>query len=331
MPGLLLRTAAVSARISPSHVLKARRMFAQPVVPPVPEHRNRLPYDLEREIIEFAAHCFPGFAPTLALVSRRAQAWVEAIIYHTIVLDFPLLTTILFLRTVDARPAGFFSKRVKNLCITTMVPYSHAQRVLAVCTNLDSLTCWTDGILPFLTVRENPPVAHSLQRLSIKLGEMQGRTGGYGQPYRDSSFLRSLFKLPVFQRLTHLDVVHPPAGVTAEDWTSILSLPALTHLSLGDLGIAQHHTLLPALVPILDESPTLEVLVLISSQHLFRLSLKALDVRDPRLVVLSQFHEGSSVKEYWESVRRGERDFWTLPEDLVKIRRKEGTYDPIWA
>jgi hypothetical protein len=304
----------------------------RPIKSSVPDPQNRLPEDLEREIIELTARCFPGFAPTLALVSKQAQAWVERIIYNTVILDYPLKTPLLFLRTIESRPASFFASHVKNLYITSMVPYPHAQRALSVCTSVVSLTCWTDagpqkrGIFPPLISKKNLKPFHRLERLSVDLDSVIGTDFCSGHPVSFS--LHSIFQHHVFKHVTHLEVVNPPGGRSTGEWDSLLDLPSLTHLALGTL-YSSHVSLIPSLVTLLEESETLNVLVLITVDATFIDHLKAKEIRDPRLVVMRRFHEGLGVREYWRAVRKNERTFWSLPEALVGRMMQEGSVDPM--
>lgn len=72
MPALLRRiTVSLSTRLVSSTI----KIKQRPTKVIAPEHFNRLPYDLEREILELTTYCYPEVAPKLTQVCRRAQIW----------------------------------------------------------------------------------------------------------------------------------------------------------------------------------------------------------------------------------------------------------------
>ncbi|KAF9003487.1 hypothetical protein BDZ89DRAFT_1080957 [Hymenopellis radicata] len=72
------------------------------------------PPELERHIFEEAAFSFPGQAVKLATVSRKVRAWMEHVLYGTVVLD-SVKDSALFIRTLGEKPPTFFATHVKNL------------------------------------------------------------------------------------------------------------------------------------------------------------------------------------------------------------------------
>lgn len=250
-------------------------------------------------------------ANRLSLFALLGISRIEAILYRTIVLDYPPMTTDLFIRTIESRPASFFATHVKNLYITNFVPYEQAQRLLAVCTDLTSLACWTSAGGPHtnlpLIVKSDSASFHKLRRLSISLNAL-----AFPCLSSQESFLR---------QLTHLEVVNPPMA-SAEEWKTFLTLPSLTHLALGNLYAPAHGDILPALDFLLEESTALRVLVLLSTNQPFlRLLQEDCLLQDPRVITLESFHRGMDVFEFWNSVRRHERDPWTLPEEMIMTRK----------
>ncbi|KAE9394696.1 hypothetical protein BT96DRAFT_181828 [Gymnopus androsaceus JB14] len=209
---------------------------------------------------------------------------MEWYIYETVALDHHTIGTATpFLRTIDARPAEFFSQRVKKLYISYSVTFPEAQRILAVCTGLSQLICWTESrqngwLFPYL----NPPsdsISH-LTHLSIKL-EMT-----------TSENALPSFSDEMYQNLTHLEIVLPPPvnlGIYI-DWRSLSDLPCLKHLMMGDLNSWDHFYLLPVLRSLLDFSLELETLVVVTKQSEMLEALEAENFDDPRLVILPRFN-----------------------------------------
>ncbi|KAJ6493814.1 hypothetical protein DFH09DRAFT_1450922 [Mycena vulgaris] len=274
--------------------------------PPRNGYILELPYELEREIFELTARAHPKSAPQLALVASHVQAWVEAVIYETIVLGATSDKQNLFWRTFSSRSPTFFSKNIKTLHLTTGVSYGQAQRIISVCTNLSSLTCWANP----LTSREEfcALLSPNLRRLSINASILWSPTGPTSAP--DLTH-------PLFMRLTHLEVVNPPSWF---DWTPLLdgALPNLTHLAFGDLD-AVHAPIMVEffLAALACDSPRLEMLIGVSRDEHFLSALKLAEIEDTRLVCLSSYHHPYSPTEYWDCVARREVQFWRRPDPVV--------------
>ncbi|KAJ7768759.1 hypothetical protein B0H14DRAFT_2539354 [Mycena olivaceomarginata] len=109
--------------------------------------------ELEREIFELAAASDVGEGRTrqyvgktmvtLPQVCRRAQSWIEPLIYERIqLLEWNGMDAVpQLLATIDARPANFFAAHVKHLYFPSTVPLPAVQRVLSVCTGAVSVGC----------------------------------------------------------------------------------------------------------------------------------------------------------------------------------------------
>ncbi|KAJ7621973.1 hypothetical protein DFH06DRAFT_769500 [Mycena polygramma] len=136
-----------------------------------------LPLELEREIFEVAA-AVPNYwtkqhvgdmALVLPQVCRRAQSWIEPLIYGHI--SFPLLSNspadlAMFLETIDTRPATFFATHVKYLDFDSAIPLAVVEQVLRVCTGVVNLGCrYTyTSLVPLLI-----PLPHLRRLLVAKL------------------------------------------------------------------------------------------------------------------------------------------------------------------
>ncbi|KAG5640766.1 hypothetical protein DXG03_007254 [Asterophora parasitica] len=109
--------------------------------------------EIQDEIFECAARMYRRrHAPTLALVSKSAQARVERIIYETIKLssmrDLDLSTSFYerFQYALHGRPGEFFAERVLNPCVTDDVPESEVVKILAKCTGVRNLAIWNQTV-----------------------------------------------------------------------------------------------------------------------------------------------------------------------------------------
>ncbi|KAJ7467055.1 hypothetical protein FB451DRAFT_1178298 [Mycena latifolia] len=265
-----------------------------------------LPYELEREIFELTARAHPKCAPQLALVSSYVQTWVEAVIYETIVLGAPSNKQNLFWRTFTSRPPLFFSKKIRALHLTTGVSYSQARRIISVCTNLSSLTCWANP----LTSREEfcALLSPNLRHLSVNASILWSPTGPTTGP--DLAH-------PIFERLTHLEIVNPPSWF---DWAPLLdgALPNLTHLAFGDLDAAHAPSMVDFFLAALAcDVPRLEMLIVVSRSEHFLRALELAEIKDTRILCLPSYHHPFSPTEYWDSVARREIQFWRRPDSVV--------------
>ncbi|KAF7358712.1 Zn(2)-C6 fungal-type domain-containing protein [Mycena sanguinolenta] len=135
-----------SYRVPPPAPIAQEVITGEPILPP----------ELEREIFELAA-AIPNYwtnqhvgdmALILPQVCRRAQSWIEPLIYERIALSKPTMDNYnferrlqLFLQTINTRPANFFAANVKYLYFGPSVQLPIIQHVLSVCTGVVSVGC----------------------------------------------------------------------------------------------------------------------------------------------------------------------------------------------
>lgn len=259
-----------------------------------------LPAELEREIFELVMDVCPQDAIRLCLVAKRVKIWqvlnplypplteikdrIERIMYHTIVLNLPLSRTQLFLRTVDARPAEFFSSHVKKLYMTGMVSSSAAERVLKVCTGVTDLACWT----PLGSIQSLVEMIPRLTRISVNAEVLSRVTDEV-----DLSGVTSL---------THLDIVAPRSALWA-----VPSLPSLTHLSIGNLNYMDHNPWIPVVQSLLENCKRLQALILITNDEGIHEELE-----DERVLIIPKYHHPKDLCTYWKDVWTGKGDFWDV-------------------
>ncbi|KAJ6487631.1 hypothetical protein C8R45DRAFT_253508 [Mycena sanguinolenta] len=278
--------------------------------------RVELPVELEREIFELAASTDVATALRLAVVARRVQAWVEPIIYSTVVVahapGFDYQTqysrNVLrrrvkdsskaassnqppiprFIRTIPSRPASFFARHVKSLHIGNLSELE-LLTLLSTCTGISELAWWASKVTPDIAAAFG---SIYLRRLSV-----------------DSSFSFKDLNFPTLAKITHLDLnfcnysspTLPPLG----------HFPVLTHLSVAyDMAAPPSWR-----DDVLDSCPRLRIFLLFCD-NLFLEELSGLRQRhaDIRVVVI-QRPVGSWTASWVH-------DAWPLAESIVRERRE---------
>ncbi|KAJ7502512.1 hypothetical protein B0H11DRAFT_1988849 [Mycena galericulata] len=285
-------------------------MLCSSSMSPIPKAlRLELPYELEREIFELTAYAHPKCAPQLALVARYVQTWIEAVIYETIVLGGRSNKPDLFWRTFSSRPAAFFAKNVRALHLTTGVSYSSARKIITVCTNLSSLTCWANPLASREEFRAL--LSPNLRRLSISASTLWFPNGPTALDLTH----------PIFASLTHLEVVNPPSWF---DWTPLLggALPRLTHIAFGDLDSSHTASMIPFFTAALaSDEPRIEMLIAVSRSEHFLHALELAELKDSRFICLPSYHHPFSPTEYWDGVVRRELQFWRKPNPVGVVSK----------
>ncbi|KAF7364565.1 Zn(2)-C6 fungal-type domain-containing protein [Mycena venus] len=287
-----------------------QRSYRVPVAPPtVPEEISGdpiLPPELEREIFELAA-AIPNYwteqhvgdmALILPQVCRRAQSWIEPLIYERISLP-PFNDRgdriLLFLRTIDSRPASFFAANVKYLYFDQTVQLPVIQRVLRVCTGVVSLGCYYpySSLAPLLA-----PLP--LERLLVSKLDLPST------PTHAPVWTASLTHLGLWR------VLPPDPSVIFG------ALPALTHLAV-DFNALRDSTMGTALARLLAAGPHLRCLVLATTGRVGRRvasrRLHGDRFSDPR------FYMGDSIGTGWFKVR-GVEDLFADAEGYLKRQVK---------
>lgn len=176
-----------------------------PQPPPHPPFTNSPPLDVLRHIVEIAALDDPESACSLARVSRDFQAWVEPVLYRTVVLSFKSHVTN-FETTIRTR--RILQKYVKDLVVR--FPACLPVPLLAeCCTSLESLYI---DVGDLNRLRDLPALPSSLKQITMC----------------GPSYLGSLSSLPPHSNLTHLVCVGDiPRNVDQDP----ASFPMLTHFA----------------------------------------------------------------------------------------------------
>ncbi|KAF9030081.1 hypothetical protein BDZ89DRAFT_1159476 [Hymenopellis radicata] len=112
-----------------------------------------LPVDIARNILETAAIISWRDASRLVLVSKAVRAWIDPILYHTILIYFADGCAT-FANTIRSRnDPSFFARHVKRLCVHDDIYNAQDLRcLLDVLTGLHCLAWWcdTNNLLPYI-------------------------------------------------------------------------------------------------------------------------------------------------------------------------------------
>ncbi|KAF9456252.1 hypothetical protein BDZ94DRAFT_1178124 [Collybia nuda] len=245
-----------------------------------------LPLELEREIFEWAARESLTIARRLVFVAHRVKAWVDPILYESVTL-YDRSNAVQFLSTAEAKPSHI--SYVKRLCIHCNVGYWQARRVLALCPELDNLSCWISEprLRPFLA--------------NQRLGGLSFMLSGLAYDAEDSP---PDFTNIFYSRVTHLHFTD--RWVSWVTWTGFHVLPKLTHIAfLYDItSISDDTKVTNAISDILSTCPSLILCALIYTHSL---SSKFDSIEDPRFVAV---HVPQAAFGKGEDLLRRKTDIW---------------------
>ncbi|KAF9453622.1 hypothetical protein P691DRAFT_25791 [Macrolepiota fuliginosa MF-IS2] len=185
-------------------------------------HFSDFPDKVQKWIFECAYYWNHVSGAVLALVSRKANEWIEPLIYHHIVIDrFHRISyrPDRLWRTFSegTKPKEFYKNQVKSLLVNGNVD-AVVTDLLSTCTDISSFACYAQGALPetileklstIFTTQEFP----NLRRLSLS---------GLGIDASD-------IKRPFFRNLTHL-AVDIGNDHQSFPWQELEIHPHLTHI-----------------------------------------------------------------------------------------------------
>ncbi|KAJ7364310.1 hypothetical protein DFH08DRAFT_838959 [Mycena albidolilacea] len=262
-----------------------------------------LPLELECQIFELA------FKPnsrniqlkvTLCLVARRVQVWIDRIFHGLVAIrDDRGGQRFLSLIRSNSKPADFF-RVVKTLSLAYSLDGGTAGNILAVCPNVQSLTCWVASSvasrkLPLLISRL------PLQRLSIQVSHFSRIPATLSETWLSS--------------LTHLDLyvdTRPPPQLSQ-------LLTHLAHLSHICLSSAIVRAAMEYVEMVCSSRPRFQVLIVPCHATLVSWVEAILPptAKDDDRVVVQAIPQ--DVREDWAYV--GHSDMWSLAEASVKLRK----------
>ncbi|KAJ7136574.1 hypothetical protein C8R44DRAFT_359975 [Mycena epipterygia] len=263
------------------------------------------PAELEREIFETAALKYPAIIPSLLIVARRVLAWIEPLLYKTIVIrtswSWPRLPGID--SKLSAAP-DFMRDNVRHLLCYSGHPISTLHDILSVCASIERLALYDypryESIVPHLAALSG------LQRLNIRLGHQR----------------INILRNSVSSTITHLDLLDGLEPGDLHYWMDLTLLPALIHVSLHN-----HHSP-QILVQVLQGRQKLHALVNFCSYarpFVKDLSDK-LSIDDPRFVLMQYLVPEERILDWTVGANEG-HDFWNRADFFIAKRRR-GEIDP---
>lgn len=248
------------------------------------------------------------YIPVSLLYAAHLYTRVEPILYETVVLggESPLLNRkahYKFLRTIGSKPAEFFGRIVKRLCLTYHAHNESAMRLLHQCTGATSLACWSPTTLSPSSLSSIASLRF-LRHLSIPIAYFMNL------PFSNNPSCNW------HRRLTHLEIIIPAAQlhhlqpVMAE---RLLALPSLTHLGFLDFPNSLEYDFVP---PLLEGHTTLEVVYLLFYYFDERAGQDHPWGNDDRVVALVRSRCKYDSIAHWESGA-----LWKTATEIVSQRR----------
>ncbi|KAK7045155.1 hypothetical protein R3P38DRAFT_2882826 [Favolaschia claudopus] len=261
---------------------------------------ERLCEDLERIIFETAALSDPVSIPNLILVARRVKNWVQPFFCRSVFISHsssipghPRFTSEFILKGISRQPPAFFSSNVRNLYIG--YHFLGVNTVLGACSGVTELFL-NFGLLVNIAVLNR---MSRLQRLTIEIDRLFS-----GRPVD--------FSIPLFQNLTHLEILDGAGDRTVVQWRKIASLPNLTHLAFADPRFC------PIFCEMLKEWKRLKCLILLTNATFQLESLFAVEANgDLRFVISGPI----DFQLDWQKGVSGEGDYWEKAEEVIARKR----------
>ncbi|KAK6966518.1 hypothetical protein R3P38DRAFT_3154196 [Favolaschia claudopus] len=258
--------------------------------------------ELEQEIFETASIREQSIIPTLLRVCHRVHDWVEPMLYRVLVIsDFDLPA----LAALRSKSSIFKERAVRHVYIE-YDGESAAQELLSEFPGIESLVI--NG-------------HHTQDLLQVMDALRPSRLNIWVPGTSISRWPAATLSRPLFSRVTHLDLYRDPEpedddrqASWEEGWSTLASLPALTHLCLD-------HSLARDIIrPIVENCISLKVMIAAFwSFHRGEEAAKFAQelpstVRDLRVVVMTM----AEFKEDWE---RGCKGFLE--------RRRQGDFESL--
>ncbi|KAJ6538146.1 hypothetical protein B0H19DRAFT_1374689 [Mycena capillaripes] len=271
----------------------------------------KLPPELERQIFELASLSWPVSIPKMMLVAWRIKYWIEPLLYRTIIFNiepisgFPVCNLEIFDRIVRTKPASFLRDSAHSV-IARRLNVDDISHILISCPSIDNLNI--DGLGPF------SGSLHGFDILPLT------------QLHCDLAGLRNLNRIdplaaPAFMHLTHLELFwyldHIQHTVAEEHarWTTLGTLPRLTHLALPFHTTANKT---PIVAYLLDICKSLRALLVLRSAFPQAEEFEALARNDVRIVMLRPPRENSII--VWQRGILNGVDFWSRADGLIAKR-----------
>ncbi|RXW17603.1 hypothetical protein EST38_g8250 [Candolleomyces aberdarensis] len=194
-----------------------------------------LPEDVGQLVFEFSAELDQETGRSCALVSRKVNAWVESILYRTLIIEYPgqlenlcgIVEDIDHADSSSTKSPDFFASHVRAIVITKECQ-EYAKNILSIlkaCHNLDILALWStptgrdsgdsQELLDFLASSELSPRWLSIASSIFAADKVH-------------------FSYPIFQNVTHVELSWEERNGEPDEvqWDTLRCLPCLTHCSV---------------------------------------------------------------------------------------------------
>ncbi|KAF7351937.1 hypothetical protein MVEN_01155700 [Mycena venus] len=271
------------------------------------------PPELERKIIELAAHDHPFCMPTLVLVAWRVKEWVEPLLYRTLFFGSsyrleghlaPRADIFASLIQSGKKPASFFHHTVRNMLISDYDSLPAADLILSTCSGVENLSI--AGIRQRTAL---PALAGlALKRLYCNLDGLFG-----SQEKID-------FTHGLFAHLTHLDLFYL-GNILPTTLSGLALVPHLSHLSFQDDDYRSHPS---APLALLQTCKSLRVLVSLISRKGDHARVDDTGILSyPRFVRMARRPYAAD----WQMGAHAGDDYWVRAEAFI-ARRISGEVDP---
>ncbi|KAJ7471106.1 hypothetical protein FB451DRAFT_327121 [Mycena latifolia] len=248
-----------------------------------------LPLELEREIFETAAQADKSVIPTLLRVCHRVHTWLEPLLYRVLEINRYSDDTLSIVESViNSRPAGFLQNAVRHVFLWIKPERgAREQNLLWHCSGITDLWISGEFNLEFL-----PALSRMrLQKLALDV------------PFPPALRLDH----PFFSSVTHLDLWTKALAERWDSYSSLASLPVLTHLRFTESMVSVW------LPQVLAECPKLLVIHIVVDEveDLSDSFVEILlTITDQRIVV-------TALPDYmddWIAGARGGDDMWARAE-----------------
>ncbi|KAK7045263.1 hypothetical protein R3P38DRAFT_3177483 [Favolaschia claudopus] len=259
-----------------------------------------LPPELEREIFELAARQDQSIVPPLLTVCHRVRSWVEPLLYRVLLVSSYQVPALVALKS---KPAAFKKTAVRHVFIESYKGETRAQDLLSELTEIES------------GAPSRPRYPAHPKAQSTPAGNLPARG------LTASEWARATLPRPVFLTVTHFELYYEPDHSDPqswEDWSTLASLPALTHLCLTRC-LADG-----TFRPVVKYCQALKVLIAgfwdMYLKYEATKFAENLVVKDPRVVVMVF----PTFKQNWVLGARGGSDFWARADAFLagKMRKE---------
>ncbi|KAI0316025.1 hypothetical protein OF83DRAFT_1061007 [Amylostereum chailletii] len=268
---------------------------------------SQLPVELVRDVFELAAHTHRPTACALSLVCSHSRAWIEPVLYRTVVLESARALRA-FSSTLALKPASF--DRIHHLGIVAPGPFPSIHDVLSACAGVSSLAC---GFSLASYAKQYPTSTPAFAAREQHLLGQSCRDGW------DDAFLSA--------PATHLRIHLGPDNWDELSSARLRPLSHLTHLAVI-FPVTAHapppESIYSMLLTLLDDLPLHVLLVQAlggarAAPLIEHLEREAQDRGEPRLVA-----EGAplSAVRQWEDASRGGLGVWERADERVASRRR---------